>query len=86
MSTQFNDNYHKWARVSKATMRIPHKPGDTMEVDWAGATVDIYDSVTGEATPAYRFVAVLSCSCYVYACPVIEMRLLNPTHKSINFQ
>ena len=22
MSTQFNDNYHKWARVSKATMRI----------------------------------------------------------------
>ena len=53
MSTQFNDNYHKWARVSKATMRIQHKPGDTMEVDWAGATIDIYDSVTGEVTPAY---------------------------------
>lgn len=33
MSTQFNDNYHKWARVSKATMRIQHKPGDAMEVD-----------------------------------------------------
>ena len=35
MSTQFNDNYRKWARITKATMRIQHKPGDEMEVDWA---------------------------------------------------
>ena len=71
MSTQFNDNYHKWARITKATMRIQHKPGDEMEVDWAGATIDIYDEVTGEISPAYLFVAVLSCSLYVYAelCP-----------------
>lgn len=71
MSTQFNDNYRKWARVSRATMRIQRKPGDTMEVDWAGATITIYDPVTGDTTPAYLFVAVLSCSCYVYAeaCP-----------------
>lgn len=48
-------------------MRIQHKPGDEMEVDWAGATIDIYDEVTGEATPAYLFVAVLPCSLYVYA-------------------
>ena len=71
MSTQFNDNYRKWARVTKATMRIHHKPGDAMEVDWAGTTINIYDPVTGDITPAYLFVAVLSCSCYVYAeaCP-----------------
>ena len=71
MSTQFNDNYRKWAKVSKATMRIHRKPGDTMEVDWAGATITIYDPVTGDTTAAYLFVAVLSCSCYVYAeaCP-----------------
>ena len=74
MSTQFNDNYHKWARVTKATMRIQHKPGDTMEVDWAGSTISIYDNVTGEATPAYLFVAVLSCSCYVYAEICINMK------------
>ena len=46
MSTQFGDLYRKWARVSKATMRISRKPGETFEVDWAGATVDIHDSVT----------------------------------------
>ena len=71
MSTQFNDNYRKWARITKATMRIQHKPGDEMEVDWAGGTIDIYDEVTGEISPAYLFVAVLPCSLYVYAelCP-----------------
>ena len=67
MSTQFGDLYRKWARVSKATMRISRKPGETFEVDWAGATVDIHDSVTGEITPAYLFVGVLSCSSLVYA-------------------
>ena len=74
MSTQFNDNYHKWARITKATMRIQHKPGDEMEVDWAGGTIDIYDEVTGETEDAYLFVAVLSCSCYVYAeiCPNMQ--------------
>lgn len=71
MSTQFNDNYRKWARITKATMRIQHKPGDEMEVDWAGGTIDIYDEITGEISPAYLFVAVLPCSLYVYAelCP-----------------
>lgn len=67
MSTQFNDNYHKWARITKATMRIHHKPGDSMEVDWAGKTIPIYDNVTGDITPAYLFVAVLPCSCLIYA-------------------
>ena len=67
MSTQFNDNYRKWAKISKATLRIHRKPGDTMEVDWAGATISIYDPVTGETTASYLFVAVLSCSGYVYA-------------------
>ena len=32
--TQFCDKYRKWARLTKATMRITHKPGDAMQVDW----------------------------------------------------
>ena len=62
MSTQFGDNYRRWARVTKATMRITHKPGDTMQVDWAGGTIPYYDSVTGEEFKAYLFVAALPCS------------------------
>ena len=64
--TQFCEIYRNWAKKTKATMRIHHKPGDAMEVDWAGGTLPITDSVTGETTPAYLFVAVLPCSCYAY--------------------
>ena len=75
MTTQFGDKYRAWARITKATMRIQHKPGDAMQVDWAGDTLPIYDSVTGEITSAYLFVAVLPCSCYAYAEATAEMKL-----------
>ncbi len=77
MTTQFGDKYRAWARITKATMRIHHKPGDAMQVDWAGDTLPIYDSVTGEITPAYLFIAVLPCSCYVYAEATADMKLEN---------
>lgn len=67
MYTQFCDKYRHWARVTKATMRIHHKPGDAMQVDWAGNTIPIYNPVTAEITDAYLFVSVLPCSCLVYA-------------------
>jgi transposase len=74
MSTQFCDKYRKWARLTKATMRIKHKPGNAVMVDWAGNTLDIHDSVTGEITAAYLFVAVLPCSCYAYVEPSLNMK------------
>ena len=77
MTTQFGDKYRSWARITKATMRIQHKPGDAMQVDWAGDTLSVYDSMTGEITPAYLFIAVLPCSCYVYAEAVVDMKLEN---------
>lgn len=46
MSTQFGERYRRWARITKATMRIQHKPGDAMQVDWAGDTIPIQDPVT----------------------------------------
>ena len=52
MSTQFGDKYRKWAHITKATMRIQHKPGDAIQVDWAGDTVPVYDSVTGATSAA----------------------------------
>jgi transposase len=77
MTTQFGDKYRSWARITKATMRIQHKPGDAMQVDWAGDTLSVYDSMTGEITPAYLFIAVLPCSCYVYAEAAADMKLEN---------
>jgi transposase len=75
MSTQFCDKYRKWARLTKATMRIKHKPGNAIMVDWAGSTFDIHDQVTGETTEVYLFVAVLPCSWYAYVEPCLDMKL-----------
>lgn len=66
ISTQFGDKYRRWAQITKATMRITHKPGDSMQVDWAGGTIPYHDPVTGEEYKAYLFVAALPCSGYLY--------------------
>ena len=47
-------------------MRIQHRPGDALQVDWAGNTLDIHDQVTGEIYKGYLFVSALPCSCYAY--------------------
>ena len=74
MSTQFCDKYRKWARLTKATMRITHKPGNAIMLDWAGSTFDMHDPVTGEVGQAYMFVAVLPCSWYAYVEPCLDMK------------
>jgi len=66
MYTQFCKYYRDYAAVHKATMHIKRKPGEQMEVDWAGQTLGLIDNITGELIPAYVFVAVLSCSGFAY--------------------
>lgn len=51
-----------------------HKPGDTMQVDWAGGTIPYYDSITGEEYKAYLFVAALPCSSYLYVEACTDMK------------
>lgn len=77
MYTQFCEKYRRWARITKATMRIAHKPGEAMQVDWAGDPLIITDSTTGELSPAYIFVAVLPCSMYTYAEACSDMKQEN---------
>lgn len=77
MYTQFCDKYRDWARITKATMRINHKPGDAMQVDWAGTTIPYYDRVTGEAYEAYLYAAVIPCSCYAYVEACDDMKTTN---------
>ena len=65
--TQFNEKYHAYASSKKATLRLNHKPGDELEVDWIGDTIPVTDPLTGLTDPAYVFVACLPCSMYGYA-------------------
>ena len=67
MYTQFCYHYQEFAVKNKATLHVHHKPGDRMEVDWAGGTTSIVDNISGKPIPVYVFVAVLPCSGYAYA-------------------
>ena len=64
--TQFKKYYREYAVQTKATMHLLRKPGELMEVDWAGQTAAIIDDTTGEVIDAYVFVAVLPYSGYGY--------------------
>lgn len=77
MYSQFCDKYRRWARITKATMRIKHKPGEVMQVDWAGTTIQYQDPTTGESYDTYIFAAVLPCSCYAYVEACEDMKSTN---------
>lgn len=64
--TQFCNYYRKFAATTKATMHISRKPGEQLEVDWAGQTAHTVDRDTGKKVTAYVFVAALSSSQYAY--------------------
>jgi transposase len=66
MYSGFCYQYQQFAAKHKATLHVEHKPGERMEVDWAGDTAFILDNISGKPIPVYVFVAVLPCSGYAY--------------------
>jgi len=64
--TQFKKYYRDYVVKTKATMHINRKPGEIMEVDWAGQTAKLIDTDTGEEIDTYVFVAALPYSGYAY--------------------
>jgi transposase len=66
MYTAFCKRYRDYVVIHKATMHINRKPGEQMEVDWAGRTMQLIDNTTGEVIPVYVFVAALPYSGYAY--------------------
>ena len=60
-----------------ATMHIDRKPGEQIEVDWAGDPAHIVDPDTGEVTPAWLFVGVMTYSQYPYVEAFIDEKQKN---------
>jgi transposase len=65
--SQFCQLYRNWSGKFKPTMRLNHKAGEKLFVDYAGQTVPVIDPNTGEIQEAEIFVAVLGASSYTYA-------------------
>ncbi|MCF0229917.1 MAG: IS21 family transposase [Parasporobacterium sp.] len=66
MYSQFCHHIQKDEEKRRATMHIPRKPGEQVEVDWAGNSAEIVDPDTGEITNAHIFVGVMTFSQYTY--------------------
>ena len=66
MYSQFCYYIQKDEEKRRATMHIPRKPGEQIEVDWAGDPAHIIDPDTGELTDVHVFVSVMSYSQYTY--------------------
>ena len=62
MYSQFCFYIQKDEEKRRATMHIDRKPGEQIEVDWAGDPAQITDPDTGEIIPAFLFVGVLTYS------------------------
>jgi transposase len=56
------DLYRAWERKLSVTMRQSHAGGEKLFVDYAGDRVEVFDRLTGEARPAWIFVAVMGAS------------------------
>ena len=82
--TQFCKLYQDYSLKTKATMRISHKPGEKLEVDWAGKTAVIQDNITGDPIKAYVFVATLPYSGYSYVEAFLSMNMESWIQAHIN--
>ena len=74
MYSQFCYYIQKDEEKRRATMHINRKPGEQVEVDWAGDTGTIIDPDTGEIIKAYIFVGVMTYSQYAYVEAFLDMK------------
>jgi transposase len=65
--SRFCELYHRWRKKLDVVLRQEHKAGEKAFVDWAGATMPIYERGTGEVWQAPMFVAALGASSYTWA-------------------
>ena len=65
--SQFCHHYSQWLKKLDVTLRQTHRAGEKLFVDYAGQTVPVIDSETGEVTEAQIFIAALGASSYTFA-------------------
>jgi transposase len=65
--SQFCEQYRRWAKKLKRSMRQRHRAGEKTFVDFSGKKPHLIDPDTGEELPVELFVGVLGASSYTYA-------------------
>jgi transposase len=65
--SRFCELYQRWRSKLDVVLRQEHKAGEKMFVDWAGATIPVWDRHTGLPWQSPLFVATLGASSYTFA-------------------
>lgn len=76
--SQFCNRFRVWRKDhnKEVTLCVERKPGEVMEVDWAGDTPNLLcDRTTGELQPVYLFVAAIGNSDLYFAQAFTDMKL-----------
>jgi transposase len=66
--------YRRWKKQQDVVLRQEHRPGEKLFLDWAGATIPVYQP-DGSALPAALFVSALGASSYTYAEAVPDQQM-----------
>ena len=77
MYSQFCYYIQKDEEKRRATMHIPRKPDEQIEVDWAVDPAHIIAPDTGEITDAWIFVGVLTYSQYTFVKAYMDEKTYN---------
>lgn len=72
--SQFCALFAGYVRTNDLVATLHHEPGRAMFVDWAGDTIDLVDTVSGEVTRAVLFVAVLPFSGALFCRAYLNMK------------
>ena len=72
--SQFNYYFARWKAQVSPTMRMEHKVGDKLYVDFAGDKLSIVDKQTGEIQSVEIFVAILGASQLTYVEAVMSQQ------------
>lgn len=72
--SQFNYYFSQWKAQVNPTMRMDHKAGDKLYVDFAGDKLSIVDKQTGEVQHVEVFVAILGASQLTYVEAVMSQQ------------
>ena len=72
--SQFCALFTDYLRTHDLVAVLRHEPGRAMLVDWAGDTMDVVDTITGEVIRAVLFVAVLPFSGAIFCRAYADMK------------
>ena len=73
-SSSFIDKLNKFMQIGKPSLKMHHKAGDKMFVDFTGQKLQLVDAVTGEINELEVFVAILGCSQLTFVMAVYSQR------------